>query len=107
MYFSLDFSNSRCYRGDMKTKRDAAILVPVDRAEREQIRALSQNLGLSTQAFVRLLFNYALADIGPISYYLWQRRKQLGMLPSSGEKKSKAGALREITEIAKRGGHER
>jgi hypothetical protein len=91
----------------METKRNAAILVPVDLAERDRIRKVAQKLGLSTQAFARLLFSYALTDIGPVAFYLWQRRKQLGVLPSSGEKKSKAGALREITTIANRGGHER
>lgn len=59
----------------MKTKRSAAILVPMTPDERRLLVGVARTLGLSTQALARLLFAYAVADIAPIARYLAERRK--------------------------------
>lgn len=61
---------------DMKSAYDVSIRVPVTRGERQAVAGIAKTLGLSTRAFARLLFAYAIADVRPLSAYLRKLRAQ-------------------------------
>lgn len=60
----------------MKSAYTVSVRVPVTPNERTALAGVAQSLGLSTHAFARLLFAYAIADIRPIANYLRECRKR-------------------------------